>query len=314
VSSGAAPAPLPIVYSPLYEVTLPGHIWPTIKYRRVAERIAAERIVDPAAFVSPRICAWEDLALAHAPEYLEKVRTGTLDEEEIRTLELPWVPELVDRFRLMTGGTCIAAELALDSGAAVHLGGGLHHAFAGHGEGFCLFNDIAVAIRRLQRDRRITRAAVVDCDVHHGNGTAAIFERDASVFTFSIHQQHNYPLFKPRSDLDVGLLDGADDREYLARLERALPDVFASSAELVVFVAGADPFKSDRLGGLAMTFEGLRARDRMVFSAARERGIPVVVVLAGGYALDVEDTVEVHSATVEECVRSAEGPRPSSYR
>jgi len=314
VSSGAAPAPLPIVYSPLYEVTLPGHIWPTIKYRRVAERIAAERIVDPAAFVSPRICAWEDLALAHAPEYLEKVRTGTLDEEEIRTLELPWVPELVGRFRLMTGGTCIAAELALDSGAAVHLGGGLHHAFAGHGEGFCLFNDIAVAIRRLQRDRRITRAAVVDCDVHHGNGTAAIFERDASVFTFSIHQQHNYPLFKPRSDLDVGLLDGADDREYLARLERALPDVFASSPELVVYVAGADPFKSDRLGGLAMTFEGLRARDRMVFSAARERGIPVVVVLAGGYALDVEDTVEIHSATIEECVRSAEGPRPSSYR
>jgi acetoin utilization deacetylase AcuC-like enzyme len=314
VSSGAAPAPLPIVYSPLYEVTLPGHIWPTIKYRRVAERIAAERIVDPAAFVSPRICAWEDLALAHAPEYLEKVRTGTLDEEEIRTLELPWVPELVDRFRLMTAGTCIAAELALDSGAAVHLGGGLHHAFAGHGEGFCLFNDIAVAIRRLQRDRRITRAAVVDCDVHHGNGTAAIFERDASVFTFSIHQQHNYPLFKPRSDLDVGLLDGADDREYLARLERALPDVFASSPELVVYVAGADPFKSDRLGGLAMTFEGLRARDRMVFSAARERGIPVVVVLAGGYALDVEDTVEIHSATIEECVRSAEGPRPSSYR
>ena len=314
MSSGAAPAPLPIVYSPLYEVTLPGHIWPTIKYRRVAERIAAERIVDPAAFVSPRICAWEDLALAHAPEYLEKVRTGTLDEEEIRTLELPWVPELVGRFRLMTGGTCIAAELALDSGAAVHLGGGLHHAFAGHGEGFCLFNDIAVAIRRLQRDRRITRAAVVDCDVHHGNGTAAIFERDASVFTFSIHQQHNYPLFKPRSDLDVGLLDGADDREYLARLERALPDVFASSPELVVYVAGADPFKSDRLGGLAMTFEGLRARDRMVFSAARERGIPVVVVLAGGYALDVEDTVEIHSATIEECVRSAEGPRPSSYR
>jgi acetoin utilization deacetylase AcuC-like enzyme len=229
------------------------------------------------------------------------VRTGTLDEGEIQILELPWVPELVERFRLMTGGTCMAAALALESGAAVHLGGGLHHAFAAHGEGFCLFNDIAVAIRQLQRDHRIARAAVIDCDVHHGNGTAAIFERDPSVFTFSIHQQHNYPLFKPRSDLDVGLMDGADDREYLERLERALPRVFDSFPELIVYVAGADPFKNDRLGGLALTFEGLRRRDRMVFSAARDRGVAVVVVLAGGYAIDVEDTVEVHVGTVVEC-------------
>lgn len=301
MTSGAAPSGLRIVHSPLYEVTLPGHIWPTLKYRRVAERIVAERIVDASAIRPPAMCSWDDLALAHAPTYLEKVRIGTLDEDEIRTLELPWVPELVDRFRLMTGGTCLAAGLALEAGASVHLGGGLHHAFAAHGEGFCLFNDIAVAIRCLQRDRRITRAAVIDCDVHHGNGTAAIFERDASVFTFSIHQQHNYPLFKPRSDLDVGLMDGADDREYLARLERALPAVFESSPELVVYVAGADPFRNDRLGGLALTFEGLRARDRMVFSAARAKGVPIVVVLAGGYAVDVEDTVEVHVGTVVEC-------------
>ena len=300
MTSGAAPSELRIVYSPLYEVTLPGHIWPTLKYRRVAERIVAERIVDAAAIRPPATCSWDDLALAHAPTYLEKVRVGTLDEDEIQALELPWVPELVDRFRLMTGGTCLAAGLALETGASVHLGGGLHHAFAAHGEGFCLFNDIAVAIRCLQRDRRITRAAVIDCDVHHGNGTAAIFERDASVFTFSIHQQHNYPLFKPRSDLDVGLMDGADDHEYLARLARALPAVFESSPELVVYVAGADPFKNDRLGGLALTFEGLRARDRMVFSAARAKGTPVAVVLAGGYAVDVEDTVEVHVGTVKE--------------
>ena len=301
MTSRTAPSELRIVYSPLYEVTLPGHIWPTLKYRRVAERIVAERIVDAAALLGPDTCSWEDLALAHAPEYLEKVRTGTLDEEEIRTLELPWGPELVDRFRLMTGGTCTAAGLALDSGAAIHLGGGLHHAFAAHGEGFCLFNDIAVAIRRLQRDGRIARAAVIDCDVHHGNGTAAIFDRDPSVFTFSIHQQHNYPLFKPRSDLDVGLADGANDAEYLSRLERALPAVFESSPELVVYVAGADPYRNDRLGGLAMTFAGLRERDRMVFSAARDRHLPVVVVLAGGYAADVEDTVEVHVGTVMEC-------------
>jgi acetoin utilization deacetylase AcuC-like enzyme len=301
VTTRTAPSGLRIVYSPRYEVTLPGHIWPTVKYRRVAERIVAERIVDAAAFAAPAECSWDDLALAHAPEYLEKVRTGTLSEEEIGTLELPWVPELVDRFRLMTGGTCAAARFACDAGAAVHLGGGLHHAFAGHGEGFCLFNDIAVAIRRLQRDGRISRAAVIDCDVHHGNGTAAIFERDPSVFTFSIHQQHNYPLFKPRSDLDIGLADAANDAEYLERLDRALPTIFESSPELIVYVAGADPFKNDRLGGLAMTFAGLRARDRMVFSAARDRNVPVVVVLAGGYAVDVEDTVEVHVGTVVEC-------------
>ena len=171
-----------------------------------------------------------------------------------------------------------------------------------------------MAIRHLQRAGRISRAAVIDCDVHHGNGTAAIFERDPSVFTFSIHQQHNYPLFKPRSDLDVGLADGANDAEYLARLERALPAVFESDPELIVYVAGADPFRNDRLGGLAMTFTGLRARDRMVFSAARERRVPVVVVLAGGYAVDVEDTVEVHVEMVRECVRSVEGRPPSSYR
>ena len=312
MTSRAARAGLRIVYSPRYEVTLPGHIWPTLKYRRVAERLVSERIADAAALVSPEISSWDDLALAHAPAYLEKVRTGTLDEDEIRTLELPWVPELVDRFRLMTGGTSLAAGLALESGAAIHLGGGLHHAFAAHGEGFCLFNDIAVAIRRLQRDGRISRAAVVDCDVHHGNGTAAIFEHDATVFTFSIHQQHNYPLFKPRSDLDVGLADGAGDREYLSRLEGALPAVFEPSPDLVVYVAGADPFRHDRLGGLAMTFEGLRARDRMVFSAAHARGVPVVTVLAGGYAVDVEDTVAVHVGMVEECVRSIEARPPSS--
>jgi acetoin utilization deacetylase AcuC-like enzyme len=287
-----------IVYSPRYDIDLRGHIWPTIKYRLAAERLVAEGIVDATAIVEPEPCSWEDLSLVHATEYLHKVRTGTLTEDELRTLELPWVPELVERFRLMSGGTCLASEFALEDGAAVHLGGGFHHAFAGHGEGFCLFNDIAVAIRRLQRDGRIRRAAVVDCDVHHGNGTAAVFERDPSVFTFSIHQQHNYPVFKPPSDLDVGLPDGAGDREYLERLATALGVVMRSSPELVVYVAGADPLRTDRLGGLALTFEGLRERDRAVVAAARGAGAPVVVVLAGGYAVDVGDTVEVHVGTV----------------
>jgi acetoin utilization deacetylase AcuC-like enzyme len=287
-----------VLYSPKYELDLGAHIWPTVKYRLVAERLVAERIVDAADLVAPTECSWDDLALVHTSEYLSKVRDGALTEDEIRTLELPWLPALVDGFRLMTGGTCLAAELALEHGSAVHLGGGLHHAFPNHGEGFCLFNDIAVAIRRLQRAGRIRRAAVVDCDVHQGNGTAMVFERDPRVFTFSIHQQNNYPLFKPRSDLDVGLADGAGDAEYLARLSAALPVVMRSSPELVVYVAGADPFRDDRLGGLKLSFEGLRKRDAAVFAAARAAGTPVAVVLAGGYAVDVDDTVDVHVGTV----------------
>ncbi len=291
-----------VVYSPKYEINLPGHIWPTVKYRRIAERLIAERIVDAGSLVPPEVCSWEDLASAHSDEYLEKVRTGTLTDSEIQTLELPWVPGLAEGFRLMTGGTCLAAALALEGRVSVHLGGGLHHAFASHGEGFCLFNDVAVAIRRLQRAGSIERAAVVDCDVHHGNGTAMIFDGDRSVFTFSIHQQHNYPLFKPRSDLDVGLADGTGDREYPSRLEGALPIVMQSSPQLVAYLAGADPFRADRLGGLSLTFEGLRRRDRAVFQASRTAGAAVVVVLAGGYAMDVEDTVEVHVGTALEAL------------
>jgi acetoin utilization deacetylase AcuC-like enzyme len=293
-----------VVYSQQYEFDLRGHIWPTAKYRLVAERIVAERLVEARALVAPPAASWEELALVHTAGYLAKVRDGTLSEDEIQTLELPWMPALVDGFRLMTGGTCLAAELALERGSAVHLGGGLHHAFPDHGEGFCLFNDIGVAIRRLQRAGRIERAVVVDCDVHHGNGTAVVFGRDPSVFTFSIHQQHNYPFFKPLSDLDIGLRDGAGDDEYLERLAAALPLVMRSSPQLVLYVAGADPFRGDRLGGLTLTFEGLRRRDRMVFETARSAGVPVAVVLAGGYATDVADTVEVHVGTVREMLNA----------
>ena len=292
----------PIVYTPRYQFDLGGHIWPTAKYRLIAERLVAERVVDSESFVAPEMCSWEDLALVHTAEYLDKVRTSTLTDDEIAVLELPWLPGIADGFRLMTGGTCQAAALACDHGRAAHLGGGLHHAFPNHGEGFCLFNDVAIAVRILQRDGRLQRAAVVDCDVHHGNGTAFVFERDPAVFTFSIHQQHNYPFFKPRSDLDIGLDDGAGDDEYLGRLESALPKVMSSKPELVVYLAGADPFAADRLGGLSLSFEGLRRRDRLVFDAAWNAGVPVCVVLAGGYAADVEDTVEVHVATIAEMI------------
>lgn len=285
-----------LIYSPSYEIDLGAHVWPTSKYRLVVERLGI-------AWTEPSACGWDDLALVHTADYLRKVRTGTLTPDEIATLELPWSPGMADGFRLMTGGTCMAAEAALEDGGSVHVGGGLHHAFANHGEGFCLFNDVAVAIRRLQRGGRIARAAVVDCDVHHGNGTAMIFGGDPTVFTFSVHQQHNYPLFKPASDLDIGLRDGAGDAEYLDRLHGALAAVMRSHPQLIVYLAGADPLERDRLGGLKLTKSGLRARDRMVVEASRSEGLPIVTVFAGGYAEDVEDTVDVHVATVEEMLK-----------
>ena len=293
--------PVLICYSPAYELDLGGHVWPTSKYRLIVEALVKSGFVDAGGFTAPVACAWDDLALVHTAEYLHKVRTLALSRDEIATLELPLSAPLVDGFRLMVGGTCLAVDAAIRDGAAAHLGGGLHHAFPNHGEGFCLFNDVAVAIRRVQRDGSVGRAAIVDCDVHHGNGTAVVFDGDPSVFTFSIHQQHNYPLFKPRSDLDVGLPDGTQDGDYLARLAPALERVLEAAPELIVYLAGADPFAGDRLGGLALTKDGLRARDRMVVEAARRGGVPIAIVLAGGYAADVNDTVAIHVATVSEC-------------
>jgi acetoin utilization deacetylase AcuC-like enzyme len=302
-----------VFFSPRYDVTLPGHVWPTSKYRLIAERLAVGPYAAACQILDPPEASWEDLALVHTSEYLEKLRSGVLSDDEIATLELPWQPEFASAFRIMAGGSCAPAVAALDDGKAAHLGGGLHHAFANHGEGFCPINDIAVAIRLAQRSTRVRsrqsarpvrRAAVIDLDVHHGNGTAMIFERDPDVFTFSMHQQHNYPLFKPRSDLDIGLEDGAGDARYLEALAAALPKVMASGPELVVYVAGADPFAEDRLGGLRVTKAGLAERDRMVVAAVRGAGVPLVLTLAGGYAVDVQDTVDIHVATVETMLKA----------
>ena len=284
-----------IVYSREYEIPLPGHVWPTSKYRLIAERLGSAGLT----FVEPVLASWDDLALVHTADYLAKLREDRLTADEIAILELPWAPGLADAFRLMVGGTCVAAAAALAEGRAAHLGGGLHHAFANHGEGFCPLNDVAVAIRTLQRRERLHRAAIIDCDVHHGNGTSLIFERDPDVFTFSIHQLHNYPVFKPRGDLDIGLEDGAADDRYLEALAAALPQAFAAGPDLVVYLAGADPFSEDRLGGLAVSKAGLVARDRLVFDAARTAGVPIVTVLAGGYAAELTDTVDIHVATIE---------------
>jgi acetoin utilization deacetylase AcuC-like enzyme len=295
-----------VVYSPRYHIDIGAHVFPTIKYQRLQRELAAS---GRWTFVEPEPASWEELALVHTTEYLHKVRTGDLTTEESAQLELPWAPEIVEGFRLMTGGTLLAARDALgisqipnpesQRGVGLHIGGGFHHAFSNHGEGFCLFNDVAVAIRVLQREDRIRRAAIVDCDVHHGNGTAMIFDLEPSVFTFSIHQQHNYPAFKPRSSLDVGVADRLQNVEYLTKLRQALPKVLAFEPEIIFYLAGADPYEDDQLGGLALTFEGLRERDRLVFTACHAAGIPVALTLAGGYARRLEDTVAIHRASFE---------------
>lgn len=287
-----------VYYSPRYHINIGAHVFPTIKYARLFERLQHDTRL---RFVEPAAVAWEDLALVHSAEYLGKLRNGTMTLEDVALLELPWSEEVVEGFRLMTGGTIAAARAAVarqDGDTACHLGGGLHHAFPNHGEGFCVFNDVAVAIHVLRREGLAARAAVIDLDVHHGNGTAFIFERDPDVFTFSMHQQHNYPAHKPRGSLDIGLADWTRDDDYLAALSRALERIVEHEPEVVFYLAGADPYEDDQLGGLALTKDGLRERDAMVLRMCRTHRYPTVVTLAGGYARRLEDTVDIHAQTV----------------
>jgi acetoin utilization deacetylase AcuC-like enzyme len=297
-------------------------------------------VIDASRIVEPDIASWDLLRLVHSQDYLDRMRDGTLSSDEVAQLELPWSREMVDGFRLMVGGTVRAAAMACGvsetpvaarqaaggSRTVCHIGGGLHHAFASHGEGFCPFNDVAVATRFVQA-RGIGRVAIVDLDVHQGNGTAFIFNpsgaaqppfrhsrggagappehgsADQNVFTFSMHQQHNYPMWKPRGSLDIGLPDRAGDRAFMSELERALPTVMASRPQCVFYLAGADPYEDDQLGGLSLTKDGLRQRDRLVIETVRHAGIPLVITLAGGYARRLDDTVAIHAATIEEAIR-----------
>jgi len=300
---------LKVVYSARYRIDIGLHVFPTDKYQRVHARLVETGVIQPADVIDPQPATWDELALVHTREYLGKMREGRLSPEDVEQLELPWSAEMVEGFRLMTGGTIQAALLAANpkshslNPVACHLGGGLHHAFPNHGEGFCPFNDVAVAARVLQ-SRGLERIAIVDLDVHHGNGTAFVFESDPRVFTFSMHQQHNYPMWKPKGSLDIGLADGADDAAFLRELERALPAVMAHRPQSVFYLAGADPYEDDQLGGLRLTREGLRQRDRLVVDAVGREGVPLIVTLAGGYARRVEDTVAIHAATVEEAART----------
>jgi len=295
----------PFVYSPRYEVDLGGHVFPTEKYRLIRESLIAVGACRPEDFVEPEEPKREDLLLVHTAEYLAELERARLTPRTIRS-ELPVTPPVIAAFRLAAGGSILAARLAVEKGIAVHVGGGLHHAFPDHAEGFCFLNDVAIAAKTALRDGRVKRVLVVDVDLHQGNGTAAVFQDDDRVYTFSIHQENNYPL-KARSDFDIGLPDGVRDEEYLAYLERHLPEMRDRFApDLVLYVAGADPFEEDLLGGLRLTREGLRRRDRLFFETFAPRRIPAAVLMAGGYARDLSDTVAIHAQTCLEAIRAFE--------
>jgi len=327
--------PFKLVYSDGYYLPIGAHVFPAEKYRLIRRRLLESGAAGAGDFLTPEPASDEDILRVHTPEYVRKLKTGTLSAEEELLLEIPYSRELVQAFWLAAGGSILAAERALADGAAFNLGGGFHHAFPGHGEGFCMIHDVAVAIKRLQAEGKIARAMTVDCDVHHGNGTAAIFQPldapseplpsnpapagpqphasrrtqgwaqqrppgEANVFTISLHQEHNYPAWKPPSSIDVNLPDGIGDAEYLAWLDNALSSAFRRfQPELICYLAGADPYREDQLGGLGLTLDGLKRRDLLLFRVARARSIPVMVTCAGGYARRVEDTVTIHCNTVE---------------
>ena len=328
--------PFKLVYSEKYFLPIGEHVFRADKYRLIRERLFALGLVDDSDFIAPQPASESDVMLVHSPHYVNKLMEGSLSAREELQMEIPYSPQVVDTFLIHTGGSILAAEFALQDGVCVNIGGGFHHAYPDHGEGFCMLHDFAVAIRSLQKRKLIQRAMTVDCDVHQGNGTAAIFGSARSqpsdlpsghhasvfglvggkmsygnskdVFTISLHQENNYPMVKPPSSIDVNLPDGCDDANYLAWLDNALSSGLRQfEPDLICYVAGADPFREDQLGGLNLTIEGLKQRDELVFCAARARNIPVMVTLAGGYATRVEDTVTIHTNTV---VAAAEVFRP----
>lgn len=311
--------PFKLIYSDDYYLPIGSHVFPAEKYRRIHHRLIETNVAAAEDFLTPQPASDEDILLVHTPEYVHKLKTGTLSAGEEMQLEVPFSPQLVRAFWLAAAGSILAAQCALRDKIAVNIGGGFHHAFPDHGEGFCMINDVAVAIRVMQRDKKIVRAMTVDCDVHQGNGTAAIFggaqafadvlpsksagtphqKSSADVFTISLHQQNNYPVFKPPSSIDVDLPDGIGDDAYLAWLDNALSSGLRQfSPDLICYIAGADPYKEDQLGGLALTIEGLQKRDELLFRVAQAKDIPVMVTYAGGYARHVEDTVNIHCNTV----------------
>lgn len=284
------------VYSENYTVNLGEHVFPVQKYRMVYQRLASEGLITPDNLFLPTFPERRDLLLVHTPEYLRDLENLAFSPRTMFS-EIPLSRKIVEGYKLFAGGTILAGQKALEKGMAIHLGGGFHHAFPSRGEGFCYINDVAVGIRRLKRDKLIEKALIVDCDLHQGNGTAFIFQEDRSVFTFSIHQENLYPV-KEKSDLDIGLPDFTRDEEYLAKLSSTLLQIWRSfKPDIVYYLAGADPYEDDQLGQLKLTKAGLKKRDNWVISKCLEKKVPLVILLAGGYAFRVEDTVDIHCHT-----------------
>jgi acetoin utilization deacetylase AcuC-like enzyme len=300
---------LKVFYSDHFVLPLPdGHRFPMVKYSMLRERVAAGGICEPEEMRVPRPVSDEEILRAHDRGYLRQVVEGTLSPKEMRRIGFPWSERMVERSRRASGGTLGACLAALEDGFAANLAGGTHHAFADQGEGYCVFNDSAVAARAVQAKGLVERVVVLDTDVHQGNGTAAILRGDPSVFTFSIHGARNFPFRKEESDLDIPLPDGADDGQFLEALEGGLEKALeASRAGLAIYLAGADPYEDDRLGRLSVSKEGLAERDRLVLETCRERGIPVAVTMAGGYARQIEDTVDIHFRSIERAASLVKG-------
>lgn len=297
-----------LFYSDRYCVDIGTHVFPMIKYRLIRDALLASGAAIEADFVEPEAATQADALLVHTKAYVDKLLKGTLDPLEVARLELPYSAELVEAAFLGAGGTISAVRSSAERGAGVNLAGGFHHAFADHGEGFCVLNDVAMGVARALKDGLAERVGVVDCDVHQGNGTAATFSGEDRVFTFSIHQESNYPLVKPPSTLDVGLENGADGEAYLPHVAAAVEHILDEfAADLVVYVAGADPYSGDVLGGLALTKADLAERDRLVMGKCASRGVPFAVTLAGGYAARTADTVAIQAATVALALQVGEG-------
>ena len=296
-------------YTDHFVLPLPeGHTFPMAKYSRLRELVIAEGIVDAGDLRVPEAATRDELLLAHAPAYVDAVFEGTLSPQEQRRIGFPWSPAMAERARRSVGATLAASREALTSGVSANLAGGTHHAFADRGEGYCVFNDIAVAARAVQQAHGIDRILVIDLDVHQGNGTAKIFEDDERVFTLSMHAAGNFPFRKERSDLDIELPDGTGDEAYLAALDRGLETAMARPRpDMVFYVAGADPYEGDRLGRLTLTIDGLRARDARVFAAVSALGVPAVVTMAGGYCPDVDVIARIHANTLREAGKRGSG-------
>lgn len=300
-----------IVYSDRYYVNIGSHVFPTAKYRLVKKKIEADAgIKSRLGFIEPEPASSIDILEVHDRDYLDKLTTKGLTLEEALRLELPFSKEITGASILCCGGTILAARKAIDEKIGIHLGGGFHHAFPDHGEGFCMLNDIAVAVKKVKKLGLARKALIIDCDLHQGNGTAYIFRDDPDVFTFSIHQENNYPFYKPKSRLDIGLADRTKDAVYLGHLERHIPEIINDfKPDFIMYVAGADPYENDQIGNLGLTMEGLKKRDEFIFAEGRNYDVPVCVVLAGGYAYKQEDTVQIHFNTIRAGIEALGGTR-----